>query len=171
MKRFLYRVLCLFRGYILLPPFVALLSIVSAVSRPQLIRIGKLRVCGPPEFLDLCRASVERLATLDSNIYRHFTTNRKVLVSFDLRGMPGGSGPPWCLFINEAYAKWQTDGVIAQLVYMFYLMSVFPRHFAYMHEDVAVRATHRGVLAKTKVWLEAHNFPEPLAACFSEGDC
>jgi hypothetical protein len=167
MRHIRFKALAIFEGWIFFPVMEGILRIVSVFSTRQFVRISKLKISGPPDFLELCKSSVERLASLDPKIHRCLTIKQRLWVSYTDK-QSGRHGPPWVLLVNEAYASWQTDGVIAQLVYMFFYMESFPSGVLNRENQVAVKAINRDVLAQTKAWLDAHTFPEKLAECFVE---
>jgi hypothetical protein len=73
----------------------------------------------------------------------------------------------WGLFtINDQFAGWRSDGIIARLVYISFKVSAFPRH-AIPPEEVVARARQHSAVVQTKLWLEAHDFPHLLSESFS----
>jgi hypothetical protein len=67
------------------PVMLAGLSIAAKLARARPVRVGKVTICGPQGFLDLCGASLERLASLDPMMYRRLTGVHRVWVFYDDR--------------------------------------------------------------------------------------
>ena len=149
------------------PVVLAALSIAGKLARARPVRVGKLTICGPPSFVDLCRASVERLSFLDPVMYRRLTGEHRIWVFHD-DSRSAQFGPPWMVEISSAYVKWQNEGVIARLVYLIYFMAEFPRPVLSRKERVEAGPKRLAVMAQTKAWLEERAFPEALIGCYSE---
>jgi hypothetical protein len=131
------------------------------------LRVGKLLFWGEPAFLDLCKSSIERLRTLDSDLWQILTRGRWVWV-YQERHDVGSVGPPFWLFnMDPAYVAWQSEGVIARLVYIAFCISIFCRRG--ISEDKGPSPYGRAV-TETKSWLEARGFPQPLIACYGIGN-
>jgi hypothetical protein len=168
MRHIRFKLVAIFYAWIFLPIVDVLLRVVSVISRRQFICIGRLRISGPPDFIDLCKASVERLSLLDPKIHRCLTIEQRLWVSYT-PWQGRRSGPPWILSVNKAYTKWQTDGVITTLVHMFFHMASLPDGIFTGEEQGAARMTNRRVVfGQTKAWLEEHAFPKALVKCFIE---
>jgi hypothetical protein len=149
------------------PMTLAGLWVAATLARARPVRVGKLTICGPPSFLELCRGSLERLASLDPMMYRRLTGDQRVWVFYeDTRSEQ--FGPPWVVAINSAYVKWQNEGIIARLVYLIYCMAAFPRPVMSRKEQAAAGPRRLAALAQTKAWLEERAFPGALIGCFSE---
>jgi hypothetical protein len=68
--------------------------------------------------------------------------------------------------ISSAYVTWQTDGVIARLVYVAYCLSAFSPRQTW---DDGLRDLHRKVMEDSRSWLEARGFPRQLVHCYENG--
>jgi hypothetical protein len=152
---------------VMFPAMLAGLSIGAKLARVRPVRVGKLTICGPPSFLDLCRASVERLASLDPMMYRRLTGEHRVWVFYD-DTRSEHFGPPWVVAINSTYAKWQSEGIIARLVYLIYYMAEFSRPVLSRKERAEAGSKRLAAMAQTKAWLEDRAFPAALIGCYSE---
>jgi hypothetical protein len=149
------------------PMALAGLWVATTLARARPVRVGKLTICGPPSFLELCGASVERLASLDPMMYRRLTGEHPVWVFYeDARSEQ--FGPPWVVAINSAYVKWQSEGIIARLVYLIYYMAAFPRPVMSRKEQAEAGPKRLAALAQTKAWVEDRAFPAALVQCYSE---
>lgn len=167
MRRFGRIVLHMIFRYGFFPVWLAGLRIMSMFSRVNPLRVGKLTVYGPQSFLDVCQSSLQRLASLDVEIYHHLTGNEGVWV-FPDNERSERIGPPWVISIDPASVSWREEGVIARLVYVVFYMLTFPRPAMSWEENDAALLEHRTVLTQTKSWLQTHGFPAPIVGCFSE---
>ena len=149
------------------PVMLAGLSIAAKLARARPVRVGKVTICGPQGFLDLCGASLERLASLDPMMYRRLTGVHRVWVFYD-DTRSEHFGPPWVVAINSAYAKWQSEGIIARLVYLVYYMAELPRPVLSRKERAEAGPKRLAAMAQTKAWLEDRAFPAALIGCYSE---
>ena len=70
----------------------------------------------------------------------------------------------WFFSINDSYASWESDGIIALLVYASRLAASTPRQVI---SKAAGKASHSEVCAETAAWLEERTFPAPLVSCFT----
>jgi hypothetical protein len=77
--------------------------------------------------------------------------------------------PSWRLFtINDRFISWNSDGVIARLVYIAFKLPAFHWRVIRAEDAAAARAAQGSVVAQTRLWLEAHNFPRLLSESFSD---
>lgn len=67
------------------PVMHAGLSIAAKLARARPVRVGKVTICGPQGFRDLCGALLARLASLDPMMYRRLTGVHRVWVFYDDR--------------------------------------------------------------------------------------
>jgi hypothetical protein len=153
--------------WVLFPLWLGGLYIAAWLHKDRPLRLGKLTICGPSSFRELCRVSVERMASLDPVMHGRLTGDHWVWVFYD-DTRSEQYGPPWVVTINSAYRDWQAEGVIARLVYLAYHMAAFPRTVPSREEQAEVVPKRLAVLAQTKAWLEARGFPPALVECYSE---
>jgi hypothetical protein len=125
-------------------------------------RVGKLSVWGDSGFLELCKASIERLNTLDPGLHRALTSQRWAWVLQDRKGT--GDAPPRLFAINPSYAAWEAEGVVARLVYAAFCITVLSERRTFGEE---FRSTHQKAMNNCRSWLQTRGFPEELAACFA----
>ena len=131
------------------------------------LRVGKLSLWGDRPFLDLCKSSIERLKALDLNLYEALTRHRWVWVWQSPKSEPDSSTSPRLFSIDPAYVAWQTDGIIARLVYVAFYVSACSRRK--VSQD-GVRSTNRSAMEESLSWLKTRGFPDELAACYSMRD-
>ena len=150
----------------LFPLWLTGLHIAAWIQKDRPLRLGKLTICGPASFRELCKASVERMAYLDPTMHCRLTGDHRVWVFYD-DTRSEQYGPPWVVTINLAYQDWRAEGVIARLVYLVYYMAAFPRPVP-RREQVQINQRGLAVLGQTKAWLEERGFPPALVECYSE---
>lgn len=151
---------------LLFPVWLLGFKVGSRFSRERPTRVGRLTICGPPTFIGLCKDSVERLASLDADKHGRLTAAQPVWVFGD-NDRGERFGPPWIVIVSAAYASWQTDGVIAWLVYVAFYITAFPCPPFSREEQRRAHLKHQEVLAQTRAWLELHAFPTAIIGCFS----
>jgi hypothetical protein len=122
---------------------------------------------GPRDFLDYCTTSVRRLQELDSELHVRLTTQQKLMFWYDPdpKHHPNQAYFVWIFSINYAYFTYQSDGIIAQLVYSAKLAALMPRQ---VYSKTMSDTLHSEARATTRSWLEVRHFPEPLVDCFRE---
>lgn len=125
-------------------------------------RVGKLSVWGDSGFVALCKASIERLRTIDPELYRTLTGQQWAWVIQDRQGT--GDAPPRLFGINPSYTAWESDGVVARLVYAAYCISVLSERRTFGEE---FRSAHERAMNKSRSWLQTRGFPEESATCFA----
>jgi hypothetical protein len=152
-------------SYFAEPPFRLLNHIIFRLMGYSRLRIGTLTFWGPRDFLESCTASVRRLQELDSELYARLTTQQKLVFCYMPKHLQQAYFA-WIFSINDAYTVWQSDGIIARIVYSSQLVAQLPRRTVFT--NATSQALHSEVNAKTRLWLEAHSFPEPLVDCFRE---
>jgi len=153
-------------AYIYAPLFWSMFCILQRLMGHSRFRVGTLTFW-KPEFLSTCRASVERLHSLDPELHERVTERERLCFYYS------GKRSEQALFprsssISDAYTDWHSDGIISRLVYAAFLANAFPRQVITAAERPAARASHRDVMTRTGAWLAARSFPEPLVACFQE---
>jgi hypothetical protein len=126
------------------------------------LRVGKLRVWGDEGFLKLCSSSIDRIQTLDPNLHQALTQRRRAWVFQDAQG-PGGDAPPLVFLVNKSYVVWQSDGIVARLVYIAFCVSTFSTRQIW-HDNFW--NLHRKVMENSRSWLETRGFPRELADCY-----
>jgi hypothetical protein len=110
---------------------------------------------------------IERLGSLDTGLHRQLTEQKSLCIYYDPEQLHDMYS--WGLYsINDRFVAWGTDGIIARLVYIAFKLATFPWRAVRAHDMAAARVAQNSVLAQTKRWLEAHNFPAPLCESFSE---
>ncbi len=124
--------------------------------------VGKLSVWGDSCFVGLCKASIERLRTLDPELHRTLTSHRWAWVFQDQQGT--GDAPPRLFGINSSYTAWESDGGVARLVYAAFCISVLSERRTFGEE---FRSTHQRAMVNSRSRLQARCFPEELASCFA----
>ena len=151
-------------GFYVLFPLWRLGFRVAAKGRGlRRLRVGKLSVWGDSGFLDLCKSSIERLKTLDSGLYQALTSTRRTWVVQDSQRI--GDAAPMLFGINPSYVAWQSNGVIARLVYVTFCISGFSQRQNSVEEG---RAMYQKVLKNSRSWLEAQGFPQELVDCYPD---
>jgi hypothetical protein len=139
--------------------------ILQRFMRHSRLRVGTLTFWGPPEFLSTCRASVERLQSLDPELHKHVTERERLCFYYSGKRLEQALFPR-SFSINDGYADWHSDGIISRLVYAAFLANAFPRQVINAAERPAARASHRDVITRTGAWLAARSFPEPWWIAF-----
>jgi len=127
------------------------------------LRIGTLRFWGPRDFLEKCSSSVQRLHDLDSELYSRLTTRQRLEFYYNPKLVQAYYA--WLFSIDDSYLAWQTDGIIARLVYSAQLAALFPRRAI---SKATSQALYSEVMATTRAWLKARTFPKELVDCFRE---
>lgn len=146
------------------PPFRLLLYILFTIRGYSRLRIGTLTFWGPRDFLETCAASVRRLHELDSELHIRLTTQQRLVFYYSPKRLEQAYYV-WIFSIDDSYLGWQSDGIIARLVYSAQLAAVIPRQVV---SDAMSRTLHTTVNTMTRSWLEAQRFPEVLVDCFRE---
>lgn len=149
------------------PSFRLLNRIVCRLARYSQLRIGTMEFWGPRDFLDSCSTSVRRLKELDSELYTRATTQQKLMFWYDPdpKRHQHQAYFVWIFSINRSYTAYQSDGIIALLVYSAQLAALMPRG---IYSEAMSVSLHSEARATTRSWLEARHFPEPLVDCFRE---
>ncbi len=151
-------------GYLLELPMRLISQIFLRCIWRSPLRIGTLTFWGPRDFLETCAASVLRLQELDSQLHSQLTTMQKLTFYYSPKYLRQAYFL-WIFSISDSWTVWKSDGIIARLVYSAQLATSMPRQ---VMSKAASDALHSEVSAKTLSWLEAHQFPKPLADCFRE---
>ena len=151
-------------SYLLEPPLRLLSCILQRLMGHSRLRIGTLTFWGPRDFLDTCAASVQRLHELDSELHTRLTTQQKLVFCYAPKGLVHAYFA-WIFSIDDSYMAWQSDGVITRLVYAAQLATLIPRRAISME---ATHALHSEAMMTTRLWLEAHGFPELVVDTFRE---
>jgi hypothetical protein len=76
----------------------------------------------------------------------------------------GNLGPPWLFSAEPGYAAWQSDGIIARLIYVAFCVSAFPEGCTSVEES---EGRHKAVLTQSRSWLESRGFPRELIECYA----
>jgi hypothetical protein len=149
------------------PPFRLLNRILFRFMRYSRLRFGTTEFWGPRDFLDLCTTSVRRLQELDSELHARLTTQQKLMFWYDPdpKHHQYQAYGVWIFTINYAYVAYQSDGIIALLVYSAKLAALMPRQ---IYSKAMSETLHSEARATTRSWLETRHFPEPLVDCFRE---
>jgi hypothetical protein len=161
---FLYRLL---GAYVLCPLWLVGFRVAARVRGLRRLRVGKLSVWGDAAFIALCRSSIERLESLDSTLHRVLTRGRWAWL-FQAPGDSsyiGNLGPPWVFSVDPPYVTWQSEGIIARLVYVALCMSEFPTGGA---SGPGAAARHKVVMKQAQSWLETRKFPEELVRSYAD---
>jgi hypothetical protein len=124
-------------------------------------RTGKLSIWGDSVFQDLCKASLDRLKTMDPGLYRTLTNTHWIWVFQSLDG--AGDAPPRLIAVNRSWTAWQSEGVVARLAYAAFCMSLLRGTCG---EEF--RSKHRTVMSHNRSWLRTKGFPGDLVCCFAE---
>ena len=161
------KTLRLFFAYIYAPVFWSMFYVLQRLMEHSRLRVGTLTFWGPPEFLSTCSASVERLQSLDAELHERVTEHERLCFYHSGKRLEQAFFPR-SFSVSDSYADWQSDGIIARLVYAAFLARAFPRQVISAADRLAARARHDDVLAQTGAWLAARSFPEPLVECFQE---
>ena len=161
---FLYRLLA---SYVLCRLWLLGFRLAARVRGLHRLRVGSLSVWGDAGFLSLCRGSIERLARLDGSLHHVLTEGRWVWIFQAPEGWPyiGNLGPPWLFSLEPAYAAWQSDGIIARLVYIGFCISEFPTGHTSRAE---AEDRHKIVVERSRSWLACHSFPDQLVDCYRD---
>lgn len=161
---FLYRLLA---TYVLCPLWLLGFRLAARVRGVGRLRVGKLSVWGDAGFLALSKSSIERVGHLDPELHRVLTQGRWAWVFQASPSLPyvGSLGPPWLFSVGAPYVAWQSEGIIARLIYIALCMSEFATGCTSGEES---EARHKIVMKRSRAWLEARNFPEELAGCYDE---
>ena len=158
----LYRLL---GAYVLCPLWLLAFGLAARARGVRRVRVGKLLVWGDAGFLGLCRSSMERLERLDSGLHRVLTQGQWVRIFQAPKDYYiGGLGPPWLFSVEPTYVAWQSDGIIARLIYIAFCMAEFPRG----HKPGESAGRHKSVVKQARSWLETRGFPEVLIDCYPE---
>jgi hypothetical protein len=128
------------------------------------LRVGTLTFWGPQHFLESCNASVRRLQELDAELFTRLTTAQRLEFYYSPKHLEQAYFV-WIFSIDDSYTAWQSDGIIARLVYAAQLATLIPRRVV---TKAMSRALHSEVNATTRLWLETRHFPEPLVHAFRE---
>ena len=164
MKKMRACFLYLLLWYVMLPSILLALPLAMKEGGIRRLRIGKLSVWGNPVFLELCKSSIERLKSLDATLYQALTQCRRVWVLQDPEHI-GDATPLRIFMVNSAYLAWQSDGIIARLIYMAFCMSGFSgRHTS----EVESRDIYQKVMKNSRSWLETRGFPQQLVDCYAD---
>jgi hypothetical protein len=161
---FLYRFL---GSYVLCPLWLLGFRVAARARGLRRLRVGKLSVWGDAGFLALCRSSIERLESLDSTLHRVLTQGRWAWLFQAPGGLPyiGNLGPPWLFSVDPPYVAWQSEGIIARLIYVAFCMSEFLAGHA---SGEGFEARHKLVMKQVRSWLETRRFPEQLLDCYAD---
>jgi len=125
------------------------------------MRVGKLSLWGDSSFLELSKASIERLRVLDPALHATLTSSRWAWIFQDRQGI--GDAPPRLFGINPSWTAWERDGVVARLVYAAFCISVLSERKTVGEE---FRSSHQTAMVKSRSWLQTRGFPGDLVACF-----
>ena len=160
----LYRLLA---AYVLCPAWLLGFRVTARARGVRRLRVGKLSVWGDAGLLALCRSSIERLESLDSTLHSVLTRGRWAWLFQAPRGLPytGNLGPPWLFSIDPPYVAWQSEGIIARLIYVAFCMSEFPAGHA---SGEGSEARHKLVMKEARSWLETRRFSEQLVDCYAD---
>ena len=127
------------------------------------LRIGTLSVWGDAGFLALAKSSMERLKSLDLGLHGVLTQGQWAWIFQAPKDFyTGNLGPPWLFSVELPYLAWQSDGLIARLIYIAFCMS----EFAGGHKPGESVGRHKGVIKRSRSWLESRGFPEALIDCY-----
>jgi hypothetical protein len=159
----------LWLSYVLEPVFRFGLHVLLRLMGYSRLRIGSLTFWGSPEFLASCESAVHRLQELDSDLHSILTSRQRLVFHYSPKHLHQMQMTSlWYFSINESCTSWQTDGIIARLVYAARLAASGRPRIVMKSERPAARALHAMVCAQTSAWLAVRSFPEPLVNCFRE---
>jgi|GEM_PF-6466743 hypothetical protein len=150
-------------NYLVEPSFRSVSHLIYRLNGDSCLRVGTLRFWGPRDFLEKCSSSLQRLRDLDSELYSRLTTRQKLEFYYNPTLLQAYY--VWMFSIDDSYLAWQTDGIIARLVYSAQLAALFPRRAI---SKAKSRSLYSEVMATTRAWLEARSFPKELIDCFKE---
>lgn len=151
-------------AYVLRPLVLLAIQVATKERGLHRLRVGKLSVWGDSGFLDLCKSSIERLKTLDPVLYQALTRCRRVWAFQDPQPV-GCDAPPWLYCIGSAYVAWQSDGILARLVYVAFSISEYPQGPTF---DEDSWGTQQKVMKNSRSWLETRGFPQQLVDCYPD---
>lgn len=157
------KTLRIWMGYLAEPLLRLFSHLLYRIMGHSCLRIGTLRFWGSRDFLEKCSLSVQRLYTLDSELYSKVTTQQKLEFYYNPKLVQAYYA--WLFSIDDSYLAWQSDGIIARLVYSAQLAASYPRRAI---SQATSEALHSEVMGKTRAWLEARRFPDELIDCFRE---
>jgi hypothetical protein len=151
--------------YVICPVVLLWLRAVARIQGLRRLRVGRLSILGDPGFLSLCSSSVERLEHLDPALHR-VLTDHSVWLLQTTEGLPyvGNLGPPWLFSVEPGYGAWQSDGIVARLIYIAFCVSAFPEVCTSVKES---EARHNVVMTRSRSWLENRGLPRELVECYA----
>lgn len=127
------------------------------------LKIGDCSFWVPPSFSQQCKDATARISEIDPTIYNRVTQQpfvfwyHKETVSDDrLNKM---------FSIPEPYLAWKGLGVIARVVYAYFLVETF-RGDSYVNKEPP--DLHNLARSSTAAWLLKHGFPRELQEPFEE---
>ena len=132
-----------------------------------LLRFGKSRFRGSPEFLALSSCAMDGLALLDPVLHRSVLAERlefwyEPTCTLSFHGFQG---------ISDGYLVWREQGVIAWIIFLHFkthLNSEEPWWRAWLEGPFARREKAKDAVHS---WLSEHGFPEDLTRRFArEGE-
>lgn len=155
------------QSYVFGPIFRLGFNLLIRLMGHSRLRIGTLTFWGSPEFLSRCETAVERIAALDSDLHSQMT-HRQMLTFYHSPKRLEVAYSLWYFSIDDSYTSWETDGIIARLVYAAHLATSDSPTVTLKTKRPSGRALHAEANATTGAWLESHSFPKPLVNTFRE---
>jgi hypothetical protein len=126
---------------------------------------GRCSFWGNEDFLNLCDQSLNELQGLDPELYGKMMDGQRLY--FYSNNKKSEQVPYAGIFsINDGFCDWGTKGIIARLVYAFYLSEVRRDRSFSPRERMLLQESHSQVKVRTREWLAAHDFPVKFGEIF-----
>jgi hypothetical protein len=150
-----------FISMVMSPLYFLMLSIYARIHGFTRARIGRCSFWRSKEFLELCTRSMEELRLLDPELFAAITTGESF--NFYSSHRPTEQVDILrSLSINKYFCDWDTKGVLARVVYAYFVSQTFGGRAFLKRERPLVQALHDQAVAKTYAWLNEHSFPPEL---------
>ena len=150
---------------ILRPVFLAFIFISMKVLGFRRKDWGQCSFWGNEAFLALCAESLGELKRLDSDLYDKMTRGQRLYFYSSTKKSEQAS-QAGIFSINDGFCSWGMKGVIARLVYAFYLAEERRGRCFSPREHMLLQEMHSRVKARTRGWLDHHGFPQKFGEIF-----
>lgn len=152
-------------GKILRPVFLAFFFIGMKILGFSRKNWGRCSFWGGEAFLALCAESLGELKALDSDLYEKMTQGQR-LYFYSSTKKSEQAAHAGIFSINDGFCNWGAKGIIARLVYAFYLAEDRRDRCFSPRERMLLQESHSRVKAQTRGWLDQHSFPPKFGEIF-----
>ncbi len=124
------------------------------------LRYSRLTFWVEEDFRLLCQEASERLKVLDPVLFEKLVQRRVWL--YHSENALNTQAFSKTFSITPSYLRWKSDGIIARLVYIYYLTNPDVRRVHLQMNHIENAQIEIQVRSRTQFWLALHDFPDVL---------